>query len=180
MLTSLYIIVATHGYCNLCDVSSSKIGVSDHSLIDFCLFFLNPLPKLWQKTTISSITIWTIWNLLILYLCLTLSKHHLSQMSQLSCPTDILPDYNNLISASFDLHSKQGMPSTVISTTISHLMNRSLCHWTTKLLLSPLYLTPPPSFNPFNLDNYCPISNLPFVSKLKEKVIASKLPHHLV
>ncbi|KAL0153382.1 hypothetical protein M9458_051301 [Cirrhinus mrigala] len=72
--------------------------------------------------------------------------------------------------------------SSAISGSISHLVNMSLISATVPVLLKTAAITPilkKPTLDPGDFANYRPISNLPFVSKVMEKVVATQLQSFL-
>ncbi len=69
-----------------------------------------------------------------------------------------------------------------ISGSISHLVNMSLISSTVPVSLKTAAITPilkKPTLDPADYANYRPISNLPFVSKIMEKVVATQLQSFL-
>ena len=71
---------------------------------------------------------------------------------------------------------------SAISPLITKTINRSLQSGLVPSALKTAIITPllkKPSLDPDNLTNYRPISNLPFLSKVLEKVVAAQLQDHL-
>ncbi len=72
--------------------------------------------------------------------------------------------------------------TAAISGSISHLVNMSLVSATFPVLLKTAAITPileKPTLDPADYANYHPISNLPFVSKIMVKVVATQLQSFL-
>lgn len=72
--------------------------------------------------------------------------------------------------------------TSAISGFISHLVNMSLISSTVPVSLKTAAITPilkKPTLDPADYANYRPISNLPFVSKIMEKVVATQLQSFL-
>uniref|UniRef100_A0A3B3HT49 Reverse transcriptase domain-containing protein n=1 Tax=Oryzias latipes TaxID=8090 RepID=A0A3B3HT49_ORYLA len=71
---------------------------------------------------------------------------------------------------------------SIISPIIATIINQSLQAGHVPLALKTAIIRPhlkKPALDPDNLANYRPISNLPFLSKVLEKVVAAQLHHHL-
>ncbi len=71
----------------------------------------------------------------------------------------------------------------VISPLIINLINASLSSGSVPQPLKLAAITPvikKPGLDPDNPNNFCPISNLPFLSKILERVVASQLRTHLI
>ncbi|KAK5884206.1 hypothetical protein CesoFtcFv8_018051 [Champsocephalus esox] len=73
-------------------------------------------------------------------------------------------------------------PAFLLSSLITTAINSSLSSGTVPPSLKIAAITPilkKPGLNPDNPNNFRPISNLPFLSKVLERVVASQLKHHL-
>ncbi len=74
------------------------------------------------------------------------------------------------------------LKNCVISSPISHLVNMSLISATVPISLKTAAVTPilkKPNLDPADFTNYRPISNLPFILKIMEKVVVNQLQSFL-
>ena len=117
--------------------------------------------------------------------CPPLSCQPLSQFSPVS-PTDLSDLLTGMKTATCTLDP---IPSSFVkaclptlSSLITTAINSSLSSGTVPPSLKIAAITPilkKPGLNPDNPNNFRPISNLPFLSKVLERAVASQLKHHL-